>query len=47
MLKTHKGSMALQGFIRKATLNNLNIIIDEIKSKLPELITNQYANYFI
>ena len=47
VLKTHKGSMSLQNFIKKATNKNLTDIINEISNKLPELITDMYANYFI
>lgn len=37
----------MQNFIKKASLNSLTIIIEEIKESLPILITDQYGNYFI
>lgn len=39
--------MNMQNFIKKASVNNLTCIIEEIKGALPDLITDMYANYFI
>ena len=47
MLRTHRGSMSLQNFIKKASNSNLTSIIDEIRESLPDLIIDMYANYFI
>jgi hypothetical protein len=46
ILKTHKGSMQMQSFIKRASFNNLNTIIEEIKSEFGKLMIDQYGNYF-
>ena len=45
-LKTHKGSMHMQSFIKRASMNNLNVIIEEIKNSFGDLMTDSYGNYF-
>ena len=39
--------MSMQNFIKKASVNNLTTIIEEIKEALPDLIVDMYANYFV
>jgi hypothetical protein len=46
ILKTHKGSMQMQNFIKRASFNNLNTIIEEIKNDFGKLMIDQYGNYF-
>lgn len=46
VLKTHKGSMQMQSFIKRSSFNNLNMIIEEIKGDFGKLMIDQYGNYF-
>ena len=46
LLKTHKGSLHMQNYIKKASMANLNVIIESIKDDFGKLMTDSYANYF-
>ena len=45
-LKTHKGSIQMQLYIKKTSVKSLNKIIEIIKGDFAELMMDSYANYF-
>ena len=45
-VKTHKGSLQMQNFVKKAPMNIIEMIIDEINQEFWQLLTDSYGNYF-
>jgi hypothetical protein len=43
---SYKGSLQMQNYIKKTSVNNLNKIIELIKDDFGRLMTDSYANYF-
>ena len=46
IIKTHKGSRIFQNYLKNTHNDILHQIFIELKSKLPELLKDNYANYF-
>lgn len=46
IIKTHKGSRIFQNYLKNTHNDILHQIFLEIKNKLPDLLTDNYANYF-
>lgn len=46
IIRTHKGSRIFQNYLKNTHSDILHQIFLEIKNKLPELIRDNYANYF-
>ena len=46
IIKTHKGSRIFQNYLKNTHSDILHQIFIELKSKLPELLRDNYANYF-
>ena len=45
-LCTQKGSRMLQEYLKKAPINSINLIIENIKDNFARLMCDSYANYF-
>lgn len=45
-LCTLKGSRIMQDYLRKATINSINLIIERIKDEIGRLMSDSYGNYF-
>ena len=46
IIRTHKGSRIFQNYLKNTQIDILHLIFMEIKNKLPELLKDNYANYF-
>ena len=46
IIRTHKGSRIFQNYLKNTHTDILHQIFVEIKNKLPELLKDNYANYF-
>ena len=46
IIRTHKGSRIFQNYLKNTQIDILHQIFLEIKNKLPELLKDNYANYF-
>jgi hypothetical protein len=46
IIRTHKGSRIFQNYLRNTHTDILHQIFLELKNKLPELLKDNYANYF-
>ena len=46
IIRTHKGSRIFQNYLKNTQIDILHQIFLEIKNKLPELLRDNYANYF-
>ena len=46
IIRTHKGSRIFQNYLKNTQIDILHQIFLEIKSKLPDLLKDNYANYF-
>ena len=46
IIRTHKGSRIFQNYLKNTHSDILHQIFMEIKNKLPELLKDDYANYF-
>ena len=46
IIRTHKGSRIFQNYLKNTQIDILHLIFIEIKNKLPELLKDNYANYF-
>ena len=46
IIRTHKGSRIFQNYLKNTQIEILHQIFVEIKNKLPELLKDNYANYF-
>ena len=46
IIRTHKGSRIFQNYLKNTQVEILHQIFLEIKNKLPELLKDNYANYF-
>ena len=45
-LCTQKGSRMMQDYLKKAPINSINLIIENIKDNFDRLMCDSYANYF-
>jgi hypothetical protein len=45
-LCTLKGSRIMQEYLKKASINSVNLIIDRIKDDFGRLMSDSYGNYF-
>ena len=45
-LRTQKGSRHMQDYLKKTSLNNINVIIERIKNDFGKLMADSYGNYF-
>ena len=45
-MKTHKGSINMQNFMKRANPALIDKIIDEIQEDIAFLLTDNYGNYF-
>ena len=46
IIRTHKGSRIFQNYLKNTQIDILHQIFLEIKNKLPDLLKDNYANYF-
>ena len=46
IIRTHKGSRIFQNYLKNTQIDILHQIFMEIKNKLPDLLRDNYANYF-
>ena len=46
IIRTHKGSRIFQNYLKNTHIDILHQLFLEIKNKLPELLKDNYANYF-
>ena len=46
IIRTHKGSRIFQNYLKNTHYDILHLIFSELKNKLPELLRDNYANYF-
>ena len=46
IIRTHKGSRIFQNYLKNTQIDILHQIFLEIKNKLPDLLRDNYANYF-
>lgn len=45
-IKTQKGSRQMQDFLKKASINQVSLIIEKIKGEFGDLMKDSYGNYF-
>lgn len=45
-LKSQKGSRHMQDYLKKASISNINVIIEKIKDDFGNLMADSYGNYF-
>lgn len=44
--KSHKGSLQLQNILKRTSVSNIGVIIEECKHSFGDLMMDSYGNYF-